>query len=382
MFNSSTKFNEGNNNFKSYSKENNDIVVKVISPTKNIPNLKINTSGDDIKKKPSLNSNHSPLQISSNTPTFQNKNISYNLNKSNSRSFDFSKNYSYISASSNNSSQTSTLLVSNQIILDEINDSFPDIVLEETEGDLLNGKKIVIHPKGLSNSPRNFGDGFVFFGENYENEKQEIINDVILNIDSDKINNQNSPSTTNNIITTNDHFFVIYFNLTKKSYFIRPYTNNHLSFIIMKLESSYKIHSREYIVLSDYVFSIYIDAKNNNTLTISKIPTKKSSDEAIYKYKIDYGPITIGRDRNCSISFPSNKAFSKVNTTINYSKSKGGWIVNDGGESPSTNGTWIMLRHSFELNDGCEFKTITNSKFKIEFAQKSKIISVNNNNIE
>ena len=78
----------------------------------------------------------------------------------------------------------------------------------------------------------------------------------------------------------------------------------------------------------------------------------------------------------------SNKAFSKVNTTINYSKSKGGWIVNDGGESPSTNGTWIMLRHSFELNDGCEFKTITNSKFKIEFAQKSKIISVNNNNIE
>ena len=136
MFNSSTKFNEGNNNFKSYSKENNDIVVKVISPTKNIPNLKINTGGgDDIKKKPSLNSNHSPLQISSNTPTFQNKNISYNLNKSNSRSFDFSKNYLYISASSNNSSQTSTLLVSNLIILDEINDSFPDIVLEETEGD-------------------------------------------------------------------------------------------------------------------------------------------------------------------------------------------------------------------------------------------------------
>ena len=308
---------------------------------------------DIIKKKPSLNSmkNYKIL----NTPTFQKKNNSYNMNQSNS--------FDCLNPSSSQSSfESSTLMISNQRVSDEINSLFPDIILEETEGDLLEGKKIVISPKGVSNSPRMYGDGFVFFGEKYENEKQEIINDITINI-----NSGNNKSTNSKIIKSNEHFFVIYFNSMNQSYFIRPY-NNNINFIIIKLDSSYIVHNKEYIVLSDYIFQVNISV--DNTLIISKVPTKKSSDEAVYKYKIDYGPITIGRDKNCTISFPHNKSFSKVNTTIFYSKAKNGWIINDGGEAPSTNGTWIMLRHSFELYNGCEFKTITNSKFKISYSNK------------
>ena len=206
-----------------------------------------------------------------------------------------------------------------------------------------------------------YGDGFVFFGEKYENEKQEIINDITINV-----NSGNNKSTNSKIIKS-EHFFVIYFNSMNQSYFIRPYTNN-INFIIIKIDSSYIVHNKEYIVLSDYLFLVNITV--DNTLIISKVPTKKSSDEAVYKYKIDHGPITIGRDKNCSISFPHNKSFSKVNTTKFYSKAKKGWVINDGGEAPSTNGTWIMVRHSFELFNGCEFKTITNSKFKISYSNK------------
>ena len=321
--------------------------------------LNINISEEDnIKKKPSLNSVKNGKVL--NTPTFQNNNISYNMNKS-CNSFDFSKNNS---VSSHNSSEASSLMVSNQRVSDEINSACPDIILEETEGDLLEGKKVVINPKGLANSPRMYGDGFVFFGEKYENDNQEIINDITINI-----NSGNTKSINSKIIKTNEHFFVIYFHLVNQSYYIRPYTNSNISFIIIKLDSSYKVHSKEYIVLSDYIFQVSIDT--DDTLIITKLPTKKSSTEAVYKYKIDYGPITIGRDKNCTISFPHNKSFSKVNTTLFYSKPKKGWIVNDGGDSPSTNGTWVMLRHSFELYDGCEFKTITNSKFKVSYSQKS-----------
>ena len=40
------------------------------------------------------------------------------------------------------------------------------------------------------------------------------------------------------IIKTNEHFFVIYFHLVNQSYYIRPYTNSNISFIIIKLDSS------------------------------------------------------------------------------------------------------------------------------------------------
>ena len=330
----------------------------ITPPVHSLLNLNLNLSEENnIKKKQSLNSVKNGKIL--NTPTFQNNNISYNMNKS-CNSFDFSKNTS----SSHNSSEASSLMISNQRVSDEVNSTCPDIILEETEGDLLEGKKIVINPKGVANSPRMYGDGFVFFGEKYENDNQEIINDITINI-----NSGNNKSINSKIIKPSDHFFVIYFHLVNQSYYIRPYTNSTISFIIIKLDSSYKIHSKEYIVLSDYIFQVNIET--DNSLVITKLPTKKSSTEAVYKYKIDYGPITIGRDKNCTISFPNNKSFSKVNTTVFYSKAKKGWVVNDGGEAPSTNGTWVMLRHSFELYDGCEFKTITNSKFKVSYSHKS-----------
>ena len=98
-------------------------------PVNSLLNLNISEE-DNIKKKPSLNSVKNGKVL--NTPTFQNNNISYNMNKS-CNSFDCSKNNS---VSSHNSSEASSLMVSNQRVSDEINSACPDIILEEASEEL------------------------------------------------------------------------------------------------------------------------------------------------------------------------------------------------------------------------------------------------------
>ena len=66
---------------------------------------------------------------------------------------------------------------------------------------------------------------------------------------------------------------------------------------------------------------------SDNSLLITKVPTKTSQEEIEYRYPPEYGKVTIGRDKNCTISFSINKNLSKVNTTIFFNsdeKSFGG----------------------------------------------------------
>lgn len=329
MLNSSTKFNNEPNAFKSSTNEE----EKKITQRKIIPTIDLSNSVQ--KKKP-------------NTPTFQGKNISF-MNKS-------SNNNSNNSRNSNLSITSNSFCTVNQVVSNQVASAFPDLLIEETEGHQLNGEKVIVTPAGLRNSPRNKRDGFVFFGSAYENEKNEIINDVILT--SGSFSNSNTP-----------HYFVIYFNLSNEKYFIRPFSNSQMSFLVVKLNSIYRIHNKEYLIFSDFIFMINID-HSDNSLLITKVPTKTSQEEIEYRYPPEYGKVTIGRDKNCTISFSINKNLSKVNTTIFFNSDEKSWYVSDGGELPSLNGTWIMLRHSYEIYDGLEFKAVGNSKFKIHFVQK------------
>lgn len=169
-------------------------------------------------------------------------------------------------------------------------------------------------------------------------------------------------------VVKSEHIFVLFFSLEKRNYFIRAYHNHLMSYVLIKLDSKYQIHNNEYILIADIFFQMNID--NNQTLKIKKYATKKSPEEIEYNFPFDFGIITIGRDKNCAISFSSNKQFSKVHTSFHYDYSLRCWFVVDGGEKPSTIGTWIMPKHSYQINNGTLFKIPGNSKFKLSKLNK------------
>lgn len=111
-----------------------------------------------------------------------------------------------------------------------------------------------------------------------------------------------------------------------------------MSFLLVKIDSNYQIYNNEHLLIADLFFKITFD--DDDTLIITKVASKRSTDEIQYKYSIDYGIITIGRDKNCSISYPNNKLFSKIHTSFYYDKDHLCWFVTDGSHNPSMNGTW------------------------------------------
>jgi hypothetical protein len=236
-------------------------------------------------------------------------------------------------------------------------------LLEETNGNSLNGNKLIITPCGYIHSKRNYGDGFVFFGPTYINANtNQIVNDVIITLPNTNTNVVNASSQCN-------HFFTIYFNLNLLTYFIRPFQSHlDVGFVLIKLDTEYKLHSQEYFVIADYVFKITcVKVKDSDELLITKMPNKHNSDELAYKFVPQHGKITIGRNKNCSISFSKNKNFSQVHSCITYDKTKCSWVITDGGDVPSLNGTWLMLKHSYEIRNECVFKTAWNSKYVIKY---------------
>lgn len=89
-----------------------------------------------------------------NTPTFSSEIKVNNINP-------------IIFPSVNNEETFSDYLVNQTISLELINET-PDLLVEEIEGEQLNGKKLIINAAGLNNSPRKSKDGFVFFGTSIE----------------------------------------------------------------------------------------------------------------------------------------------------------------------------------------------------------------------
>lgn len=88
-----------------------------------------------------------------NTPTFSSQ-IQINNVKSNSPSM--------------NNEETYSDYFVDQTIDSQLLKETPDILLEEIEGEQLNGKKLIISAAGLQSSPRKSKDGFVFFGTSIE----------------------------------------------------------------------------------------------------------------------------------------------------------------------------------------------------------------------
>ena len=355
-------------------------------------------------------------KISVMTPTFNMKQSSKTIDVSenrfqhppNTNSFNYSLS-SVEHIQSNSQSGFSSNIINSQIITDEINDKYPDLLIVETHGSSLNGNKLIISPAGLKNSPRYYGDGFVFFGDNYyDSTNNNIVNDVIL---------QNSPSF-HELFKIQRHFFVIFFNSQKHSYFIRSYfnhleikstteddTNNPLlcekashnftlNYFMVKITTSCILNSKEFVVINDKVFFIeinktnftdketYVNNEDNLILKITLLPnTKKHVKMKTYTFNSkNKKKVILGRDKNCDIVFINDKNMSKIHCTFYYNSHNKKWFLRDGGNKDSLNGTYIMPRHSYELTDGCEIRTITNSKFKVKLIFKKQ--NLENENLE
>lgn len=145
--------------------------------------------------------------------------------------------------------------------------------------------------------------------------------------------------------------------------------------IKLSSEIFYPILKKEIILIDEMYFQVipHSDGKLEiNNLGIGTISSDKKLDKenTARKYifeKNEYKSVTIGRDSSCTISFPGDKSFSKIHTTIIYDKENQYWKIKDGSiDKASTNGTWIFANHSYEIMDNTIFQLAT-SNFLIKF---------------
>ena len=237
---------------------------------------------------------------------------------------------------------------------DEFKD-VPTLILEEVECNILNGQKIKINAQGMVGG-RGMNDGLVIFGSAANLSQSENTN----------FNLGLSSSVNTNILKVDfilnlkekynyPFIFMIYFDKEVKSYFIRSYSgkNNDNRIIYIKLTNGYRLplKQKEIILAGNVVFQI--NPLQNNVLEITNLSNQDLS--SIPKRTFDASSkkeVTIGRNKDCDFAFPTNKSFSRLQTTFEFDEENQEWVIIDGSKvKSSTNGTWAFCTHSFPVKD-------------------------------
>ena len=244
------------------------------------------------------------------------------------------------------------------------------LILEEIEGDILNGNKIEINAGGMVGG-RGKKDGFTIFGlKNYAYNLKQKSRDEKNDIDHK--NQMFSPDFELNyeMELSFPYIFSIYYKKEDKSYYIRSFSgkgsDNKILFIKLKNDDKYILKQKELISAGDSIFQI--TPMHDNFLEIIHLERKKHNsikNKQIFegrKNKI----VTLGRSRDCDFSFPKDKSFSRFQTTFEFDDNIKQWTVMDGKEDKcSTNGTWIFGTHSFLIKNEI-IAEILNSKISIK----------------
>ena len=293
-----------------------------------------------------------------------NKNINNNINNNNDDNAN--KNEIIINNKKEENKEEDPLIVEinsqEKISEDDIKNS-SKLILEEIQGDLFNGKKIEINAGGMVGG-RGKNDGFTIFGQKLNNNS----NDNDIKGDNNKVFNPDFELNYSEKFSY-PYIFVIYFKKEEKSYYIRAYSgkgsDNKILFIKLKHDNKYIIKQKELISLGDTIFQI--TPIHNNFLEIIHLEKKKyntNNNKQIFEGKKNK-IVTLGRSKVCDFSFPKDKSFSRIQTTIQFDDDNKNWNIVDGSENKcSTNGTWIFGTHSFLIKD--EIMTeILNSKIII-----------------
>ena len=298
------------------------------------------------------------------TSHINNNNINLNVKKQEEPLNETNSNREKMNNSSRlNYTEQSTEIFLNRTITQDDIDNGPTIIIKETEGNQLNNGAIEINACGCEIGSRKAKDGVTLFGPILTDEKNNIINDILI-----------AP----NFKDINSHLFVIYYR--EKKYYIRTYKDqfsNGLSVLLVRIKKVYPRKKSEMFMIGDlfFVFKVQID-KTIKKISITKLSCKRSPDEEKKTFDSESvlkegNKITIGRDKKCTMSYSSDKSFSKIHSTIYYNKSKEMWEIQDGtDEKTSTNGVWVIPKHSMEIFDNMNFKIMGCSKFVINLYNK------------
>ena len=230
------------------------------------------------------------------------------------------------------------------IILDEEIELAPKLIISEiNQSNLFNGKIIYINASGCNEGLRQKRDGMTFFGLN-EYEKDEIVNDIIINLEKD-------------IKLTK--LFVIYYDRKRAHYYIQNLNNDvkeNKFLMYIKIYNDYYLSNEDtlnnYLILGRNLISFNLD--NDNDLNIKIFEDKNEFNRNKYKeYKFNSSNphISIGRE-NCTINL-DNPFLSRVHCTFFYNKYINKWRLCDGNgnKKSSTYGTWYILNgNKFELS--------------------------------
>ena len=312
----------------------------IISDSNNLKLLKIN----EVKvKKPNLNSTN-PSTVSINNPNFS-PILSYFSNNKTKESDEIE--YALLFSKKNSYSK------------EDIENNYK-LVISDFEGDLLNGKKLIINAAGIKKSLRKKQDGITFFGMETLNEPNKI--DFKLNLQKIMVNNKNK------IIET---LFAIYFEKKEKLYYFQSFMKECDERISYKIPNkmSYEIKNKDHFLIGNFNFSIELGENDNYIrIILENSQNENNSINYIFKKPLENQNILIGRSSKCNVHIGSN-LLSKIHCNISYDYDKKIYIIKDGFYNKnSTNGTWLVINDKIKIinNNNDEFIKIGKKILKIE----------------
>ncbi len=262
---------------------------------------------------------------------------------------------------------------SNIIINEEEITKASTIILEEINGNLLNGQKIEINAAGMVGG-RNKKDGFTIFGLKFLNLTKNSSEDSDVEAAQEKNENQYLLDFELNYAQylSYPYIFAIYYKKEEKSFYIKGFSgkgsDNKILFIKLNNKNKFILNQKELILTGNIIFQVKV---NDNFIEITNLSKNPNNNKYIidgFNKKI----ITIGRHKDCDFFFPRDKSFSRFQTTFEFDENIKKWSVIDGKDNKSsTNGTWVFGIHSFLITNEMVVE-ILNSKIKITEIKKEK----------
>lgn len=245
-----------------------------------------------------------------------------------------------------------TYMSSIRQITDEEIENSPELIVTQEDGNILKkgkGERIIINAAGLVEGGRQARDGIVILGIN-----EKFSHDIDLNL---------TKNSSYEALKKYPYLCAIYFQKSSKRYYIKACSggekDSEILFIKLHKNYVYPMTEIEFIFIANSVFQLI--PLQDGTLEISILAAKKNVTDVTKNIYRRQEVITIGKESNCTYSFPDEKCVSHINTTIYYDDKINGWVIRDGDKKskPSTNGTWLFGMHSFPITDGLVVEFLT-----------------------
>lgn len=245
------------------------------------------------------------------------------------------------------SSNNPYCIIQSKIILDCDIKRAPTLKIEEMKGKILNNQTLIINAAGLINGLRNQRDGVSFFGFR-QGEKNEIINDYIININDIEF-------------TELRRFFAINFDLKTQRYYLRAINEtkvNNKQMIYIKIDHSVSIEEKKFFLIGNSLISIepmlnqYINPSINVYYRINiQIKIFAKNSDSLIQYMLDcYSEIKIGKDKKkCSVVI-SDSLVNDIQCIVKFEDEK--WILETvNSEDNSKSWVWMILDEKYALKE-------------------------------